>query len=84
MSNLYALKLIVLSATICALVAGLLMSIVARGMAICPFDPPLLAKECVQEIRSIAIFAALNSAWKGALLGTAIGATIVYWKSRKA
>ncbi len=59
------------------------MSLLARIMAICPIVPPLLAKDCMEEIWSIAIRAAGDGAWKGALFGTAIGSMIVYSKSRK-
>jgi hypothetical protein len=72
-----------LTAAICALVAGLVMSVLARIMAICPFEPPLLAKQCAEEVSSIAIRASVDGAWKGALFGTAIAAMIVYWKLRK-
>ena len=83
MSRGAALKITALWAAFCAAVAGVVMSVFPRVMAICPYEPPSLAKECRDYVWSVSTRFAIDGAWKGALFGIAIGALIVYWKSRK-
>lgn len=83
MSSISALKFIAFSVVVCTTAAMLTMSLLTRVMAVCPFGPPSLAKECRDELWSITIRAGVDAAWKGVLFGAAIGAMIVYWKSKK-